>query len=73
MYENQANSYIPKIKLFIELGANPEYCNADKENYKQILRKKWREEFLISSGIYKNIDNLIMNKSNKKNWIFWKN
>ena len=67
LYENQANSYIPKIKLFLELGANPESCNIYKESYKQILIKKWREDFLISSGIIENIESFLKIDTNNSN------
>ena len=73
IYQNQANSYIPKIELFLTLGANPDACNSKSESYKAIFRKKWNEEYLNSSGILNEIDSLIKKSSRSKGWKFWKN
>lgn len=72
MYTNKANSYIPKIELFLKLGANPEVCNNKSESYKDIFRKKWNDEYLNSSGILNEIDSLIKNSTRSKIWKFWK-
>lgn len=53
------------LEFFLSMGANPNCCDQQGNDYKQVLRKRYKEDYLIKNGILEQIEQVIQNK--KKN------
>jgi len=50
------------IISLLKFGANPHSCDMENRNYKQLLLKRWNEDYLKSSGIFTDLNDFIQNQ-----------
>ncbi len=51
------------IISLLKLGADPHNCDLEHRNYKQLLLKRWNEDYLNSSGIFTELNAIIQNET----------
>lgn len=58
-----------QIEFLFQLGANPSQCDQEGNSYKVLLLKRWNEDYMKSSGTFKELDEIF----NPSKWKFWRN
>jgi len=63
--QKELEDHKDKLCFYIRMGANPNNCDTEGNNYKQVLLKRWKETFLSTHNVIAQIEQLIAENSNR--------